>query len=100
VPPAPELPRELAPAVRPPTPERPQAFDRADVAPGRPYGAGRQELFPLLLFSAASTGGVLEMGVRGGDVVGRLDWLPLGLAPRAGARARGGPAARLRGGGG
>jgi hypothetical protein len=78
VPPAPELPRDLAPAVRPPTPERPPAFDRADVAPGHPYGLGRQEILPLLALSASSTGGVWEKGFRGGDVLGRLDWLVLG----------------------
>jgi Tol biopolymer transport system component len=75
---APELPRALAPAVRPPTPERPEPFTRAEVAPGRPYGVGKQELLPLIGESASSTGGVLELGVRGGDVVGRLDWLALG----------------------
>ncbi|HEY4564971.1 MAG TPA: hypothetical protein VIJ36_18440 [Thermoanaerobaculia bacterium] len=78
VPAAPELPRTLAPAVRPPAPERPAPFTRAEVAPGRPYGVGKQELLPLIGESASSTGGVLELGVRGGDVVGRLDWLVLG----------------------
>ncbi|HET7041095.1 MAG TPA: hypothetical protein VFI13_03715, partial [Gemmatimonadales bacterium] len=75
---APDLPRRLAPAVPPPTPERPAPFTRADVAPGRPYGIGKQELLPLIGESASSTGGVVELGVRGGDVVGRLDWLALG----------------------
>jgi hypothetical protein len=76
--PAPELPRELAPTVRPPAPEPPQPYSRADVAPGRPYGLGRQELLPLIGGSISSTGGAWEVGVRGGDVVGRLDWLALG----------------------
>src|SRR5262249_51965893 len=65
---------------RPPTPERPAPFTREEVAPGRPYGAGKQELLPLLGESASSTGGVLELGVRGGGVVGRLDWLALGAS--------------------
>jgi hypothetical protein len=39
---------------------------------------GRQELLPLLGTSAAFRGGALELGVRGGDVVGRIDWLALG----------------------
>jgi hypothetical protein len=94
---APELPRDLAPAVRPPTPETPPAFDRADVAPGRPYGLGRQELAPLLALSAASTGGVLEAGVRGGDVIGRLDWLALGSVAGHGWPAGGALAATWRG---
>ncbi|HEY3566547.1 MAG TPA: hypothetical protein VGP73_01340 [Thermoanaerobaculia bacterium] len=78
VPVAPDLPRRLAPAVPPPTPERPAPFTRAEVAPGQPYGIGKQELLPLIAESSSSTGGVLELGVRGGDVVGRLDWLALG----------------------
>jgi hypothetical protein len=78
VPAAPELPRALAPAVRPLAPERPEPFPRAEVAPDRPYGLGKQELLPLIGGSASSTGGAFELGVRGGDVVGRLDWLTLG----------------------
>ncbi|MFL6231565.1 MAG: hypothetical protein ACJ76N_00355, partial [Thermoanaerobaculia bacterium] len=78
VPVAPELPRRLAPAVRPPAPERPAPFPRADVAPSRPYGVGKQELLPLTGWNASSTGGAFELGARGGDVVGRLDWLALG----------------------
>ena len=77
VPAAPELPHELAPAVPPPAPPRPEPFARAEVSPGKPYGLGRQELFPLFGGSATGQGGVLELGVRGGDVVGRLDWLAL-----------------------
>jgi hypothetical protein len=67
-------------------------FARAEVSLGRPYGLGRQELFALLGGSASSSGGVWELGVRGGDVVGRLDWLALGSLgeqgwPRGGALA-------------
>ncbi|HEV2855492.1 MAG TPA: hypothetical protein VHC97_22055 [Thermoanaerobaculia bacterium] len=95
----PDLPEGLAPAVRPPTPERAEPFARAEVAPGRPYGLGRQELFPLLGGSASSSGGVWELGLRGGDVVGRLDWMVLGALgvqgwPEGGALSgarRGGP---------
>jgi hypothetical protein len=36
VPPAPELPRGLSPAVPPPAPPRPEPFARAEVGPGRP----------------------------------------------------------------
>ena len=73
-----DLSGELAPAIRPPAPAQPQPFARAPVPPSRPYGLGRQELLPLFGVSAASTGGSLELGLRGGDVVGRLDWLVLG----------------------
>ncbi len=74
----PDLPAGLAPAVRPPEPEKTEPFAVAEVEPGRPYGRGRQELFPLLGGSASSSGAVWELGLRGGDVVGRLDWLVLG----------------------
>ena len=73
-----DLPAGLAPAVRPPEPEKTDPFSVAEVEPGRPYGRGRQELFPLLGGSASSSGAVWELGLRGGDVVGRLDWLVLG----------------------
>ncbi len=77
-PPQADLPRELAPAIRPPAPQRPEPFVQADAPPGRPYGPGRQELFPLFGGGISSTGGAWELGLRGGDVVGRLDWLVLG----------------------
>lgn len=73
-----DLPAGLAPAIRPPEPEPPQPFALAEVPAGRKYGLGRQELFPLLNWSGASAGSLWEIGVRGGDVVGRLDWLLLG----------------------
>ena len=73
-----DLPTGLAPAIRPPEPEPPQPFALAEAPAGRKYGLGRQELFPLLNWSGASAGSLSEIGVRGGDVVGRLDWLLLG----------------------
>ena len=91
-PPAPELPRELAPAVRPPAPARPRALRPRRGGAGtalRPRAAGA---VPAVRLSAASTGGVWEMGVRGGDVLGRLDWLALGSVGRA--RLAGGRSAR------
>jgi hypothetical protein len=74
----PDLPLELAPAIRPPSPAPPEPFAVAEVSKERPYGRGRQELLPLIGGSGSSSGGSLELGVRGGDVVGRLDWLALG----------------------
>jgi WD40 repeat protein len=93
LPPA-DLPPELAPVIRPPTPPAPAPLTLATVSPSRPYGSGRQELFPLLSGSATSSGGVAEIGVRGGDVVGRLDWLLLG-ALGAGGWPQGGVGAHL-----
>ena len=97
IPPAPALPRELAPAVPPPAPPPPAPFARAEVPPGRPYGLGRQELLPLLGISAASRGGALELGARTGDVVGRLDGLALGSIGVNGGPAGGALAAAWRG---
>jgi hypothetical protein len=58
---------------------------------------GRQELFPLLGGSVSSTGGVWELGLRGGDVVGRLDWLILGSLGEQGWPQGGALAAAWRG---
>ncbi|MFL6193806.1 MAG: hypothetical protein ACJ75H_06515 [Thermoanaerobaculia bacterium] len=80
-----EPPAGLIPAIPPPAPaERPQPFARAEVAPSVPYGIGRQELLPLIGGSASSTGGIMELGLRGGDVLGRLDWLALGSIGQGG----------------
>jgi hypothetical protein len=74
----PDLPAELAPVIRPPDPTPPEPFATAEVSEDRRYGFGRQELLPLIGGSGSSSGGSFELGVRGGDVVGRLDWLLLG----------------------
>lgn len=113
-------PADLAPAVRPAPPSPPPPLPApaggasglegapgtggATISPGAPgggapYGAGRQELLPLVGGQADSAGGSLEIGVRSGDLIGRLDVLALGAlgspgAPRGGTLAgawRGGP---------
>ena len=76
----PDLPAELAPAIRPPDPTPPEPFAVAEVSKERPYGLGRQELLPLIGGSGSSSESSFELGVRGGDVVGRLNWLVLGAA--------------------
>jgi hypothetical protein len=100
-PPLPALPllpaAELAPAVRPPAPPPPPPFALAEVPAGHPYGLGRQELFPLVSGSATGASGVAELGVRGGDVVGRLDWLLLGGVGSAGSTRGGTATATFRG---
>ena len=75
--PPPDLPRELAPVIRSAS-EKPEPFAVAEPGESRPYGLGRQELLPLIGGSGSSSGGTVELGVRGGDIVGRLDWLVLG----------------------
>jgi Tol biopolymer transport system component len=85
---APESPKASSPAavtaVQPsvspsPLPSSPQAALPTPVPiPSRPYGAGRQELLPLLGGHADSAGSTLELGLRAGDLIGRLDMLALG----------------------
>ncbi|HUF78565.1 MAG TPA: hypothetical protein VMR44_06615, partial [Thermoanaerobaculia bacterium] len=81
----PGLPPELAPAVLPPLPPPVEPFAEAVLPPPVPYGAGPQELTPLVGFAFAPSGLALEAGVRGGDPVGRLDWFLLGSLGDAGA---------------
>jgi hypothetical protein len=92
-----DLPRELAPAVRPPASERPEPFEITEVGESGPYGLGRQELLPLIGGSGSSSGGAAELGVRGGDVVGRLDWLVLGSLSGSGWTEGGAVSAAWRG---
>jgi Tol biopolymer transport system component len=82
-----DLSRELAPVIAPAAAGRPEPFAMTEVPAGCPYGLGRQEILPLIGGSGSSSGGALELGVRGGDVVGRLDWLVLGSPSGNGALA-------------
>ncbi|MEA2563006.1 MAG: hypothetical protein QOH06_4510 [Acidobacteriota bacterium] len=93
----PDLPPELAPTIRPPDPTPPEPFATAEVSKERPYGFGRQELLPLIGGNASTSGGSFELGVRGGDVVGRLDWLALGALSGSDEAEGGALAAAWRG---
>ncbi len=107
-----DLPASLAPAVRPapPNPVPPMVPSAAPAGPAmpppgaasglsvasppaaaadKPYGAGRQELLPLLAGGVGNAGEALVVGVRSGDLIGRLDVLALGAVGSPGA-ARGG----------
>ena len=68
----------LAPAVRPPTPPPPPPPLRAELPAARPYRVGRQELLALGGGGWAVSGDGGELGVRGGDLLGRLDWVVTG----------------------
>lgn len=93
-----DLPSTLAPVIPLPGPEqRPEPFAMAVVEEDRPYGIGRQELLPLVGGSGSSSGGSLELGLRGGDVVGRLDWLVLGALSGSGWAEGGALSAAWRG---
>lgn len=68
---------EFAPVVRPTPPTPPEPFRLGEVGEGRPYGLGRQEFLGLGGGSASSSGAAWEIGLRGGDVVGRASYLLL-----------------------
>ncbi len=70
----------LAPVVRPTVPAAVVPFQVGQVAAGAPYGFGRLEWLPLVGGQFATSGGAAELGVRVGDLVGRLDALVLGAA--------------------
>jgi hypothetical protein len=65
----------LSPVVRPEPVVPPPPPTAADLPPSRPYGVGRQELFFLSGGSEAPSNRGMELGVRGGDLLGRLDWI-------------------------
>ncbi|HVS04076.1 MAG TPA: hypothetical protein VMT16_15025, partial [Thermoanaerobaculia bacterium] len=76
LPPLPPLGRELVPAV-PPPPEPPPPLLLAPVPPSRPYGIGRGEWGLLDGGGTGPAGAWAELGVRGGDVIGRWNLLAL-----------------------
>jgi hypothetical protein len=76
---------ELAPAVRPAPPSESSPLAPVGIGPGRHYGFGRQEFAAVFGGNLAPSSHALELGVRVGDVVGRLDTLAIGsLADAAG----------------
>jgi hypothetical protein len=63
----------------PPDPAPAAVFDRAEVAPDRPYRIGPSHVVrPLATYSIGPDGNSWQLGVEGSDVVGRLDWVALG----------------------
>ena len=66
----------LVPAV-PPAPSNPPAFAAEQLDAARPYGIGRQEWSVLFGQNVAPSQQALELGIRVGDVVGRLDTIAL-----------------------
>jgi hypothetical protein len=79
--PLPELPETLRPAVT--GPAAGIAKWQVDaVAPGRRVGVGRQEFLPLIGGAYASAARALELGVRGGDLLGRLGYIAIGSLAR------------------
>jgi hypothetical protein len=87
----------LAPVLRPVPPPVPEPFRVDPVGPGTPYGLGRQELRVLAGGVTAPAGQSLELGLRSGDVVGRLSVLALGALGQDGGATGGAIAAAWRG---
>jgi WD40-like Beta Propeller Repeat len=79
-PPPPALDASLVPAI-PPQPPTPATFSAQQVTP-RAYGVGRQELGWFTSTNLGPDQQALELGVRFGDVVGRLDTLLIGSLAR------------------
>jgi hypothetical protein len=81
-PPAPDAARDasLVPAI-PPQPSTPPVFTAQPVT-GRPYGIGRQELGWFTSTNFGPDQQAIELGVRFGDVVGRLDTMLMGSLGR------------------
>lgn len=72
--PPPALDAALVPAI-PPAPSQPAVFAAEALRPPRAYGLGRQELSWFAGENLARGQRALEVGVRLGDVAGRLDTL-------------------------
>ena len=69
---------DLAPAVRPPAPIAPPPPEPAELPPARAFGLGRHELAVLGGGSEAPSSRSAEIGVRSGDLLGRLDLVATG----------------------
>ncbi len=76
----------LVPAL-PPAPATPPAFATAPLPPAHPYGVGRQEVSSVVGQIHGPDQDAIEIGVRVGDLVGRLDTIAVGsLGRRNGQR--------------
>ena len=64
-------------------------WQTAAVTSGVRYGVGRQELMPIVGGAAAPSVRAWELGVRGGDIIGRLDYLAITSLARDGRGPRG-----------
>jgi hypothetical protein len=89
----PPLPEDMVAVVPSSAPEG-AAWRHDDIEPGRPVRAGRQEWLPLVGGATGPSARAVEIGARGGDVLGRLGYLGLvSLTP--GARSPSGAAVGL-----
>ena len=65
----------FVPAVPPIAQADPPRPGAREIAAGGPYGVGRQEFMPIAGGLFGPSARALEIGLRGGDVVGRLSYL-------------------------
>jgi hypothetical protein len=83
--------RSLVPAL-PPAPSTPAVFASRPVPPSHAYGLGQQELGWIFSGNSAPSAHNTEVGIKSGDVVGRLDAIALASfgnasSPRGGSLA-------------
>lgn len=95
--PAPLDPAELYPALPPKATTAPPPLALAEVPATHPYGLGHGAWSLLSGGSLGEAGSSVELGVRGGDVVGRWDLLALGAFGSKGAAEGAAVAAAWRG---
>ncbi len=93
---APSRLEDLAPVVRPAPPEAPVTFSVAELPPGEPSGVQRLEVAWLSGGAWGADAWSAEMGVRAGDLLGRLDVVATGSWAADGAPAGGALAAAWR----
>lgn len=72
-------------------------YPAAEVGASRPYGLGRPETQWLAGYSGSASGSAWEVGLRLGDLVGRLDLLALGAYSKDGQASGGALAGVYRG---
>ncbi len=87
---------ELYPALPPSTSSPLPPLARIEVPPSRDYGAGRAQWSLLSGGSAGPGASSAEVGVRGGDIVGRWDLLAVGALAAAGGTEGGAVAGAWR----
>jgi hypothetical protein len=75
---------EIVPPAVPPVPPAPTIWETTRPRETRGYGVGRQEAMVFAGGAAAPGDRAWEVGVRGGDVIGRLNYLAVAALARDG----------------
>ena len=86
------------PILPPSRPAAPRRFEAGSLPEPRPYSVwGRQAVRSLVNFSFGPDGNAVQLGVDGGDVIGRLHWFAAGSFGNAAGPRGGTVAAAWRG---